>query len=149
MPGLRAGRRVSRIERCGFRFLALFGSWRDATCRSFGQGGEQMRFFVASVVVAGTGLAPANGHAQWTDAKIPGEQHRAVQACAAEVRNPGDWVCILVRCDQPGSPPSLHFSTCGPDIRDNIKLVIDDETFAISVPASSKSSLALYTRAEG
>jgi hypothetical protein len=112
--------------------------------------GEQMRFFVASVLVAGTGLAPASGHAQWTDAKIPGELHRTVQACAAEVRNPGDWVCVLVRCDQPGSPPGLYFSTPGPDIRDSIKLVIDSETFTVSVPASSsKSPLALSTRAEG
>jgi hypothetical protein len=108
-----------------------------------------MRFFVASVLVVGTGFAPATGHAQWTDAKIPGEQHRAVQACAAEARNPGDWVCILVRCDQPGSPPGLHFSTPGPEIRDSIKLVVDNETFTVSVPASSKSSLALSTRAEG
>jgi hypothetical protein len=111
--------------------------------------GEQMRFFVASVLVAVTGLAPASGHAQWTDAKIPGEQHRAVQACAAEARNPGDWVCVLVRCDQPGSPPGLYFSTPGPEIRDSIKLVIDNETFAVSVPASPKSSLALSARAEG
>ncbi len=108
-----------------------------------------MRLFAASVLVAGTAFAPASGYAQWTNAKIPGEQHRTVQACAAEARNPGDWVCILVRCDQPGSPPSLYFSTPGADIRDTIKLVIDDETFAISVPASSKSSLALSTRAEG
>src|SRR5437868_5657729 len=77
----------------------------------FRQGGEQMRLFVASVLVAGTGFAPASGHAQWTDAKIAGEQHRTVQACAAEARNPGDWVCILVRCDRPGSPPGLYFST--------------------------------------
>jgi hypothetical protein len=82
------------------------------------------------------------------DAKIPGEQHRTVQGCAAEARKPGDWVCIFVRCDQPGSPPILHFSTPGPDMQGNITPVIDDATFTLSVPASSKSPLALSTRAE-
>jgi hypothetical protein len=36
------------------------------------------------------------------------EQHLTAQGCAQETTNPGDWVCILVRCDQPGPPPSLH-----------------------------------------
>jgi hypothetical protein len=94
------------------------------------------------------GVAPTSGHSQWMEAKIPGEQHRAVQGCAAEVRKPGDWVCILVRCDEPRTSPSLHFSASGPGIRGNIKLVIDDATFTLSVPTSSKSTLALSTRAE-
>src|SRR6266849_6505794 len=117
MPGLRAGRRVLGSNG------AVAVSWRCSDpcvtrpIAHFRQGGEQMRLFVASVLVAGTAFAPASGYAQWTNAKIPGEQHRTVQACAAEARNPGDWVCILVRCDQPGSPPSLYFSTPGADIR--------------------------------
>ena len=82
------------------------------------------------------------------EAKIPGEHHRAVQGCAAEVQKPGDWVCIFVRCDEPRTPPSIHFSTSGPGIRGKIKLVIDDVTFTLSVVASSKSALALSTRAE-
>jgi len=90
----------------------------------------------------------ASAQAQWTQAKIPDEQHRTAQGCAGEARNPGDWVCILVRCDQPGSPPSLHFSTPGADILGNIKLVIDNDSFALSVPASPKSPLAWSTRAE-
>jgi hypothetical protein len=152
MPGLRAGRACDRAAR--FPFLAVCGSARDATCRSFSaKRGEQMRFFVASVLVAGTGLAPASGHAQWTDAKIPGEQRRAVQACAAEVRNPGDWVCVLVRCDQPGQAPGLYFSIPGPDIRDSIKLVIDNETFTVSVPGAGfvegRNVVVEYRWAEG
>src|SRR5215207_4647615 len=108
----------------------------------FRQRGVQMRYLMASVLVACTGIA-SPAHAQWMEAKIPGEQHRTVQGCAAEARKPGDWVCIFVRCDQPGSPPSLHFSTPGPDIQGNIKLVIDDATFTLSVTA--KSPLALST----
>jgi hypothetical protein len=92
--------------------------------------------------------AASAGHAQWTDAKIPGEKDRAAQGCAAETRNPGDWTCILVRCDQAGSPPSLHFSTPGADIKGNIKLTIDDASFSISVPESPKSPLPSSTRAE-
>jgi hypothetical protein len=53
-----------------------------------------------------------------------------------------------VRCDQPGAPLSLHFSTSGPDIQGEIKLTIDTETFAISVPSSLKSPLPLSTRAQ-
>jgi hypothetical protein len=90
----------------------------------------------------------ASARAQWTDAKIPGEQHRTTQGCAGETSNPGDWVCIFVRCDQPGSPPSLYFSTSGLDIQGSIKVVIDDKSFALSVPASPKSPLPLSTRAE-
>ena len=71
-----------------------------------------MRYLMASVLGACIGIA-SPAHAQWMEAKIPGEQHRTVQGCAAEARKPGDWVCIFVRCDQPGSPPSLHFSNSG------------------------------------
>jgi len=88
-----------------------------------------------------------SSEAQWTQAKIPGEQHRTAQGCAGEARNPGDWVCVLVRCDQRGSPPSLHFSTPGADILGNIKLVIDNDSFAVAVPESPKSPLAWSTRA--
>src|SRR5262249_36824880 len=75
-------------------------------------------------------------------------QQRTAQGCAAESRNPGDWVCVLVRCDQPGAAPSLHFSTPDADIRGNIKLVIDDRSFAVSVPEQPKSPLAWSTRAQ-
>jgi hypothetical protein len=89
-----------------------------------------------------------DAQAQWTEAKIPDEQHRTAQGCAGEARNPGDWVCILVRCDQPGALPSLHFSTPGADILGDIKLVIDNNSFALSVPESPKSPLAWSTRAK-
>src|SRR5262249_22424201 len=92
-------------------------------------------------------VASTSGQAQWTDAKIPGERDRAAQGCASETRNPGDWTCMLVRCDQLGAPPSLHFSTPGSDIRGNIKLVIDDATFAISIPDTPRSPLPSSTRA--
>src|SRR5204863_3428423 len=81
----------------------------------------------------------------WTSAKFPGEQNRAVQGCADDARNPGDWFCIFIRCDKPGSPLSLYFSAPGPDIHGDVKLVIDAHTFAISVPASLKSPLPLST----
>ena len=86
--------------------------------------------------------------AQWTDAKIPGERDRAAQGCAAETRNPGDWTCIVVRCDQAGTPPSLHFSTPAADIKGNIKLVIGDASFALSVGDTPRSPLPSSTRAE-
>jgi hypothetical protein len=108
-----------------------------------------MRLSTASLLVACISVAcmtPAQ--AQWTEAKIPDEQQRTVQGCAAEARNPGDWVCVLVRCDQPGSPPSLHFSTPDADIRGNIKLVIDNQSFALSVTDQPKSPLPWSTRAQ-
>jgi hypothetical protein len=43
---------------------------------------------------------------------------------------------------------SLHFSALGTDIQGKIDLVVDEDTFAVSVPASLKSSLPLSTRAE-
>jgi hypothetical protein len=107
-----------------------------------------MRLLTASLVVAGMSVFSTSGHAQWTDAKIASEKDRTVQGCAGETRNRGDWACVLVRCDQPGSPPSLYFSTSGPDIHDSIKLVIDDATFTLSVPDSPRSTLAFSTRAE-
>jgi hypothetical protein len=107
-----------------------------------------MRFLTATLLVALMGATSTSGHAQWTEAKIPGEQERTAQGCAVEARNPGDWVCVFVRCDKPGSPPGLYFSTPGSDVRGNIKLVIDDGSFTLSVPASPKSPLALSTRAE-
>ncbi len=107
-----------------------------------------MRSWTAGVLAACMSFASmAGAQAQWTEAKIPGEQHRTAQGCAAETRKPGDWVCIFVRCDLPGAPPSLHFSTAGPDIYGNVSLAIDGESFAVSVPASP-SPLAFSTRAE-
>jgi hypothetical protein len=108
---------------------------------------NKMRLLMASLLIACMGFS-TRGYAQWTDAKIPGERGRSVQGCAAETRHPGDWACVFVRCDQPGSPPSLHFSTSGPDIQGNIKLVIDEATFTLLVPDSPRSPLALSTRAE-
>ena len=71
-----------------------------------------MRSSAIRLLVAGISFAcMASAQAQWTEAKIPGEQHRAAQGCAGQTRNPGDWVCILVRCDQPGcvaEPAFLH-----------------------------------------
>jgi hypothetical protein len=108
-----------------------------------------MRLSTASLLVACMGAASvASAQAQWTEAKIPGEQHRTAQGCAGETRNPGDWLCVFVRCDQPGSPVGLHFSTPGADVQGNIKVSIDNESFALSVPASPGSPLALSTRAE-
>jgi hypothetical protein len=108
-----------------------------------------MRSLIIGLLVTATGITSIErSQAQWTEAKIPGEQHRTAQGCVGETGNPGDWVCIFVRCDQPGSPPSLHFSTSKPDIQGNVKLMIDDESFVVSVPASPSSTLALSTGAE-
>jgi hypothetical protein len=108
-----------------------------------------MRLPTISLLVASVSVASvASAQAQWTEAKIPSEQYRTAQGCAGETRNPGDWLCVLVRCDRPGASPSLHFSTPGADIHGNIKLSIDDESFALSVPASPRSPLASATRAE-
>ena len=35
--------------------------------------------------------------------------------------------CIVVRCDHPGSPLSLHLSVSEPDIEGDIELVIDED----------------------
>jgi hypothetical protein len=99
---------------------------------------------MASLLIACVGVFSTRGYAQWTGAKIPGERDRGVQGCAAETRRPDDWACAFVRCDRPGSPPSLHFSSSGPDIQGNIKLVIDEATFTLLVPDSPKSPLELY-----
>jgi hypothetical protein len=108
-----------------------------------------MRLPMTRLLVACIGLGSmASAQAQWTEAKIPDEQYRTAQGCAQETSNPGDWVCILVRCDQPGSPPSLHFSTPGPGVQGDIKLVIDDHSFSLSVPASPRSPLPWSTRAD-
>ena len=100
---------------------------------------------VGCMIVASMGSLQA---ASWTSAKIPGEQNQAVQGCADDPQKPGDWLCVIVRCDQPGSPLSLHFSAPEPDVQGNIKLVIDKDSFALSVPASLKSPLPSSTRAE-
>jgi hypothetical protein len=107
-----------------------------------------MRLLTASLLIACMVAFSTSGYAQWTDAKIAGEKNLTVQSCAGETRNRGDWACVLVRCDQPGSPPSLYFSTSGPDLHGNIKLIIDDATFTVSVPDSPRSRLAFSTRAE-
>ena len=84
----------------------------------------------------------------WTSAKIPGEQNRAVQGCADDAQNPGDWFCIVIRCDRPGSPLSLYVSAPGPDIHGDVKLIVDEQSFSVSLPASLKSPLPLSSRAE-
>jgi hypothetical protein len=111
---------------------------------------ERRMQFTIHLLVGAMGLVLAtSAHAtSWTSAKFPGEQNRAVQGCADDARNPGDWFCILIRCDKPGSPLSLYFSAPGPDIRGDVKLVIDERSFPVSVPASLKSPLPLSTRAE-
>jgi hypothetical protein len=108
-----------------------------------------MRLLTASLLIVCMGVFSTTGYAQWTDAKIPGEKDRTAQGCAGETRHRGDWVCVFVRCDHPGSLPSLHFSTSGPVIQGKIKLVIDDATFTLSVPDSPRSPLPFSTRAEG
>jgi hypothetical protein len=55
-----------------------------------------------------------------------------------------DWLCIVVRCDHPGSPLSLHLSVPELDIEGDIELVIDENTFALSV-ARLVESLPLST----
>ena len=109
-----------------------------------------MRLLASSLLIGCTALAlPASAHAtSWTSAKFPGEQDRAVQGCADDAQNPGDWFCIFIRCDRPGSPLSLYFSAPRPDIRGDIKLVVDEDTFTVSVPTSSKSALPSSTRAQ-
>src|SRR5262249_54393212 len=100
----------------------------------------QKRFVVVGLLIGCIGPSFA-GNARatsWMSAKFPGEQNRAVQGCADDAQNPGDWFCIFVRCEQPRSPLTLHFSTPGPDIHGDVKLVIDEETYAVSVPASLK-----------
>jgi hypothetical protein len=42
----------------------------------------------------------------------------------------------------------MHFSTSGPDIQGDIKLLIDEATFTLFVPRYPSSPLALSTRAE-
>lgn len=109
-----------------------------------------MQHMVSGLVAVCVGVASI-GAAQagpWTSAKFPGEQGRAVQGCADEVQKPGDWVCVVVRCDQPGAALSLHFSTSGPDIQGEVKLAIDNETFPVTVPVNTKSPLPLSTRAQ-
>lgn len=109
-----------------------------------------MRLMMLRLVIGCTALAFAAdaGATSWTSAKVPGEQNRAVQGCADDAQNPGDWFCIFIRCDRPGSPLSLYFSAPGPDIRGDIRLVVDEDTFTVSVPTSSKSALPLSTRAQ-
>src|SRR5262245_17350500 len=84
----------------------------------------------------------------WTSAKFPGEQNRAVQGCADDAQNPGDWFCIVIRCDRPGSPLSLYVSAPGPDIHGDIKLTVDEQSFPVSLPASLQSPVPLSSRAE-
>jgi hypothetical protein len=109
-----------------------------------------MRLLAASLLIGCTTflLPPAASATSWTSAKFPGEADRAVQGCADGAQNPGDWFCIIIRCDRPGAPLSLHFSAAGPDIQGDIKLVVDEDTFAVRVPESLKSPLPLSTRAE-
>jgi hypothetical protein len=108
-----------------------------------------MRLMMSSLLAGYVCLAsiPDARAVPWTSAKFPGEKDRAVQGCADNPQKAGDWVCIIIRCDQPGSL-SLNFSVAGPEIHGNVELVIDDSSFALSVPASLKSALPLSTRAQ-
>jgi hypothetical protein len=94
-----------------------------------------MRFVILGVLVGCFCLDPIGSvkAASWTSAKFPGEQSRAVQGCADNSQKVGDWLCIVVRCDHPGSPLSLHLSVPEPDIERDIELVIDENTFALSL----------------
>jgi hypothetical protein len=107
-----------------------------------------MRLVMLGVLVGCFCLDPIRSvnAASWTSAKFPGEQSRAVQGCGDNAQNVGDWLCIVVRCDHPGSPLSLHLSVPEPALEGDIELVIDENTFAVSV-ARSAEALPLSTRA--
>jgi hypothetical protein len=107
-----------------------------------------MRLVMLSLIVGCFCLYPTQSlkAASWTSAKFPGEQSRAVQGCGDNAQNAGDWLCIVVRCDHPGSRLSLHLSVPEPDIEGNIELVTDENTFALSV-ARSVEALPMSTRA--
>jgi hypothetical protein len=109
-----------------------------------------MRVVIFGVLVGCFCLDPTGSvkAASWTSAKFPGEQSRAVQGCADNPQKVGDWLCIVVRCDHPGSPLSLHLSVPQPDIEGDIELIIDENIFALSL-ARSVESLPLSTRALG
>jgi hypothetical protein len=109
-----------------------------------------MRAVIFGVLVGCFCLDPTGSvkAASWTSAKIPGEQSRAVQGCADNPQKVGDWLCIVVRCDHPGSPLSLHLSVPQPDIEGDIELIINENIFALSL-ARSVESLPLSTRALG
>ena len=64
-----------------------------------------MRLVMLGVIVGCFCLDPIRSvkAASWTSAKFPGEQNRAVQGCGDNVQNVGDWLCLVVRCDHPGS----------------------------------------------
>jgi hypothetical protein len=85
-----------------------------------------MRVVIFGVLVGCFCLDPTGSvkAASWTAAKFPGEQSRAVQGCADNPQKVGDWLCIVVRCDHPGSPLSLHLSVPQPDIEGDIELII-------------------------
>jgi hypothetical protein len=128
--------------------MDIVGRSHNATMSLVYSERDKMRLLTPILIIACMSVSSTRGYAQWTDAKIPGEKDRAVQGCASGTRDRGDWVCVFVRCDKPGSQPSLYFSTSGPDIQGDIKLVIDEATFTLSVPHSPRSPLALSTRAE-
>lgn len=107
-----------------------------------------MRVMMFGVLLGCFCLDPAGSveAASWTSAKFPGEQNRAAQGCADNAHHVGDWLCIVIRCDHPGSPLSLHLSVAEPDIEGDIKLIVDENTFPLSLARSDKS-LPLSTRA--
>jgi hypothetical protein len=109
-----------------------------------------MRFVTSSLLAGCICLAALADAAAlpWTSAKFPGEQDRAVHGCAEYPPKPGDWLCVVIRCDSPKSPVSLHFTAPGPDIEGDIELLVDDRRFKLSVPKSLKSPLPLSTRAQ-
>jgi len=89
-------------------------SWyRHALHRRPGE--YRMRLVMLGVIVGCLCLDPIGSvkAASWTSAKFPGEQNRAVQGCGDNVQNVGDWLCLVVRCDHPGSL-GLHLqAVCG------------------------------------
>ena len=94
-------------------------------------------------LVVGCVCFPSMGNAQavpWTSAKLPGEQNRAVQGRANDRQKAGDWLCIFVRCDQPGSSVSLYFSAKGPDIQatSNWSLMKTHSPFPCRDPSSQR-----------
>jgi len=102
----RHGRRFSKALRCALRPLTrCAGRGSDAIVD-----GEPARC-VHKPWVDGAG-SMASAQAQWTQAKIPDEQHRTAQGCAGSPQSRRLGLHSRAR-DQPGSPPSLHFSTPG------------------------------------
>src|SRR5262245_66312933 len=89
-------RNHARHARSGRQRAALFGL-------RFGE--PRMRLMMSALLagcICAASIADATA-VPWTSAKFPGEQNRAVQGCADNPEKAGDWVCIIIRCEQAGS----------------------------------------------